>query len=654
MKFDLKRISISRKISGAVMAILIIFAVGTGVIAYYQALNAMRKELSETVLEMAQDGAMYVQSKLDHMIITAVGIASQSAIQSMDWAQQVPVLESETKRLKFMGMGIINPNGIAQYPDGSTADLKDREYFKKALSGKTAFSDIIISRVTNSPVMMLASPIVAESGDVAAVLLIRLDANWLSEITDRIGLGKDGYSYVIDNKGIMIAHGNREFVTQQRNFIKESKINPEYTRLAEMLQKMIKGESGFDEYSFMGSEKIFGYAPVEGTTWSIAIGAEKREVFRNIYAMQIPIIVFSLILLLFGIVISLVISRSLVRPIQETSTIFKDISEGRGDLTKRLQIKSSDEIGDMARYFNSFIEKLQSTIGTITGNAETVASSAVELSSVSAQIATHAKELDTQTLTVASATEQSTTNFETISSSAEEISISVNSVSFAIEEMSTTLNEVSKNCQKELRIAEEAGGHALTSKNVIDRLSDTTKSIVKIVDLINDIADQTNLLALNATIEAASAGDAGKGFSVVANEVKELAKQTAHATDEIQKQIEGMQSSTESAQIAIEQVTRVIEEVNIISQSIVSTVEEQSVTINEIAKTINNVNNSTLEVARNVAESAKGLSEVSTTIGMVSNVVSDTTRGIMQVNLSADELATLSENLKKLLSQFKI
>lgn len=654
MKFNLANMSIGRKITGAVILMLITVTLGIGFLTYNQAQYAIKKQLSETAPEMAEDGAMYVENKLDHMRITADGIAGQEAIRSMDWARQVTVLVSETKRLNFLGMGIIHPDGVAHYPDGSTADLKDRGYFQQAMSGRTVFSDVIISRVTNSPVMMLASPIAGPGRQVEAVLLIRLDANWLSEVTDRIGFGDGGYSYVIDSKGVLIAHKNRDFVIQQKNFIEEAKTHPEFTKLAEMFQKMIKGETGFDEYPFMGSERFFGYAPIGGTTWSIAVGAYKKQVLRHVYAMRLPLALFSFVILLGGIFISVLFSRSLVKPIQETITMLKDISEGRGDLTKRLQAKTRDEIGDMARYFNNFIEKLQAMISSITGNAQTVASSAEKLSTVSTQIVANAEQMNSQTATVASATEQATTNINTISSSAEEISNSVNSVSSAIEEMSATLNEVSKSCQKELRIAVEANKHAANSKDVMDRLGDAAKSIGKIVDMINDIADQTNLLALNATIEAASAGDAGKGFAVVANEVKELAKQTARATDEIQKQIEGMQSNTESARKAILEVTRVIEEVNVISQTIVSAVEEQSVTINEIAKNVNHVSAGTQDVARNVAESAKGLSEVSMTIGNVSNVVSDTTRGITQVNSSADELARLSETLKKLLSQFKI
>lgn len=350
----------------------------------------------------------------------------------------------------------------------------------------------------------------------------------------------------------------------------------------------------------------------------------------------------------------LFIQRLVSNPIDKLHAMLQDIAEGDGDLTKRLDDKNRDEIGELARNFNVFIEKLQGIITTITGNADTVASSSAELSAVSSTIAANSEEMSVQTSMVASATEEASSNINIISSSADVMSQTVNSVASAIEEMSASLNEVARNCKKELDIAEAANNHARGSKEIMDRLGAAAKSINNVVEVINDIADQTNLLALNATIEAASAGDAGRGFAVVATEVKELAKQTAVATQEIEKQIEDMQSNALSAAKAIDQVTKVIAEVNALSQMIVGAVEQQIGTVNEVATSVGSVRSGAEEVARNVTESAKGLSEISHTIAGVNSAVSDTAQGVTQVKRSADDLSRLSENLKALLGQFKV
>lgn len=354
-----------------------------------------------------------------------------------------------------------------------------------------------------------------------------------------------------------------------------------------------------------------------------------------------------------GITILLIIIRIIVSNIYKAKESIQHIAD-QGDLTKRIPIEYQDEIGEMGISINTFIDKLQRILGSIISHAETVASAATELTSVSMQIATNAEEMSAQTSTVASTTELATMNINSISSASEEMSSSADSVATAIEEMSASLNEVSSNCQNELQIVTEANMHAKNSKEVMAKLGSAAKSIGKVIEVINDIADQTNLLALNATIEAASAGDAGKGFAVVANEVKDLAKQTAQATQEIQQQIIEIQTNTESAVQTITAVSEVIEEVNAISHTIVSAVEEQSATINEISRNVSGVNTGTREVSKNVAESAKGLSEVNTTISGVNSAVSETVRGIVQVKTSAVELSKLSEGLKELLVQFQI
>lgn len=291
------------------------------------------------------------------------------------------------------------------------------------------------------------------------------------------------------------------------------------------------------------SPKISYVKALKEWHWIIGTGVYVDDVEARVRAVTFPLVVFVSIVMLFLFALSyFVVSRSILAPVSKTAAGLNEVSNG--DLTQQIEVGSRDEIGRLAEDFNRFVKKLRRTIGAIVDNADTVASSAAALSAVSIQMAGNAEAMSTQTTSVAAVMTQSKTLIDSISASAEAMSVSAASVKDAIEAMSLSLKEVSINCHKEAKIVSEANAHVKNTKDVINHLDVSARSIGKIVEVINDIADQTNLLALNATIEAARAGEAGNGFAVVANEIKALSKQTTEATQEIEKQICEMQTRT--------------------------------------------------------------------------------------------------------------
>jgi len=332
----------------------------------------------------------------------------------------------------------------------------------------------------------------------------------------------------------------------------------------------------------------------------------------------------------------------------------QDLATGNGDLTRRIQLDASDEIGQLGGRFNLFIGKLQEMVGSVVTKAQALKTAADEMSGGAVRLASNAEEMNSQAGAVASSAEQSSANVTAISAAAEEMSTGVTTIATSIEEMSASLGEVAKNCQQESRIAAEADTQTQSTRELMERLGLSAQEIGKVIETINDIADQTNLLALNATIEAASAGEAGKGFAVVASEVKELAHQTAQATQEIGRQIEAMQGDTALAVTAIEKVTKIIEQVNAISQTIVSAVEQQSATVNEVAANVGNANSAASEIARNVSESAQGISEITRNIQGVSSAAGDTAQGVGESRRHIDLLLKLAQEMEEVLRQFKV
>jgi len=314
---------------------------------------------------------------------------------------------------------------------------------------------------------------------------------------------------------------------------------------------------------------------------------------------------------------------AVVAPTQEAGAVLQRIAAG--DLTARSQ---GDYKGDHARMkndINAMAAKLANSMAQIGGNAQTLASSSEELSAVSTQMSSNAEETASQSNVVSAASEQVSKNIQTVAT--------------ATEEMSSSIKEIAKNATEAARIATSAVKTAESTNNTVAKLGESSAEIGQVIKVITSIAQQTNLLALNATIEAARAGEAGKGFAVVANEVKELAKETAKATEDISRKIEAIQTDTKGAVEAIGQISAIINQVNDISNTIASAVEEQTATTNEIA--------------RNVGEAAKGSSQIAENIVSVATAAKSTTEGATNTQTAAQELARMAAELQKLVAQFK-
>jgi methyl-accepting chemotaxis protein len=315
---------------------------------------------------------------------------------------------------------------------------------------------------------------------------------------------------------------------------------------------------------------------------------------------------------------------------EELRTKIDDILEvvnaaSRGDLTKEMTVKGTDSVGQMAEELGHFFANLRGNVTKISQTAQVLAAASQELTSVSQQMAANAEETAAQANVASAAAEQVSTNVNTVATGAEEMGAS-------IKEIAKSANEAAKVATSAVKVAEKTNA-------TVAKLGESSAEIGNVIKVITSIAQQTNLLALNATIEAARAGEAGKGFAVVANEVKELAKQTARATEDISRKIEAIQGDTKGAVEAIAQIGKIINQINDIQNTIASAVEEQTAT--------------TGEISRNVAEAAKGSNEIAQNITGVAQAARSTTEGASHTKNSADDLSKVALDLQKLVSQFK-
>jgi len=353
-------------------------------------------------------------------------------------------------------------------------------------------------------------------------------------------------------------------------------------------------------------------------------------------------------------ILSLLILRAVISPIRKAIAMIRDIAEGEGDLTKRLDVHSKDEIGDLALWFNTFIDNLQNMIGKIASNVIRIRKSSNELSEIARLMAKGSEQTSIKAKNVAMASEEMSSNMNSVASAMGEATNNVNIVATATEEMTATINEIAHNAESARTTTQQAVDEAGYASSQVAELGQAASEIGKVVEAITEISEQVNLLALNATIEAARAGDAGKGFAVVANEIKELARQTAEATLEIKQRVEDIQNSTEGTISHISSITSVVDDVNEIVATIATAVEEQSVTTKEIASNIIQASDSIANVNENVVQSSEVASAITNEINEVTNAAGEMSNNSSHVNQSAEALNDLAQQLDTMVKRFRI
>lgn len=505
------------------------------------------------------------------------------------------------------------------------------------------------------------------------------NGNWKTE-----GLGDSGESYLVGDDYKMRSNSRFLIEDEENYFAAIKKLGTDQQTMdriksfgSTILYQKIETEGVLNALSGKSGSKIIkdyrdvsvlsSYKPlnIKDVNWVLLSEIDEAEAFAPIYALRNSILFWGAIILFFVIIIALGFTETIMTPIKEIVKLTKKL--GEGDLTDSIDIKSKDEMGEMATDLNVSVKNLHNLISELSNTTVKMTESSDDLQSVSTEMSSSAEEMNSQSSAVASATEQISANVSTVASAAEEstsvisniaaiteemsstfqnvaqntdvtaekveematmgqdMSEAVNSVATAVEEMSASFNEVSIRTNKANDISEAASEKISQINKKMENLVESSKEIGKVIDVIKDIADQTNMLALNATIEAAGAGEAGKGFAVVAGEVKELAKQSAEATEVISGQISNIQESTNDAVSSVGEINEIILEIAEISKTIVQSIDEQKSTTNEISSTM--ATNASL--AKGVAENA----------GTVSNLVSDISKSILEATKTATEVA---------------
>ncbi len=352
--------------------------------------------------------------------------------------------------------------------------------------------------------------------------------------------------------------------------------------------------------------------------------------------------------------LSFIVIKTVIGPLNNTIVMLQDIAEGEGDLTRRLDIVSRDEIGNLAKWFNLFIEKIQTIVADVSKNSILLNESSAQLTMISEQMARGTEQTTEKSNMVTAAGKDMSVNMDSVTKAMEDASNNIGMLASASEEMASTISGIAQNTEQAKNITDTAVLKSSSVSEQMNHLSDAAVEIGKVVESIMEISEQVNLLALNATIEAARAGEAGKGFAVVANEIKELANQTSKATGAIKDRVAGIQNSTNETMTGISEISSIVTDINEIVSSIAAAVEEQSVTTSEISSNVSMMSMGITGAAERVAQSNVVSGDIAREMEEVADASNEMAKNSAQVNSNAEDLSRLSEKLAEMVGKFKV
>ena len=663
---------LTRNITLFIALFAVLITMISGGISIFMSRNAVQSEANRALSEMTNLGAEKITDAISNRLLILQEIANRSRTQSMDWATQQSSLKTEIERLGYLDFAVVSLKGEAHYIlEGDKLDLSDRTYVQKALAGEANVSDVLISKKTNSAVLMYAVPI-TNNGKVVGALIARRDGNALFEITDEMGYGEEGYAYIINSDGVTVAHPNRDLVMQQFKPIEASKSDESFVPVAKVFQKVLDEKRGISQYTYKGVPLLYAFEPIEGTNWYLVNTATEEEVFAGSGKLVKTLLSTSFIIILLAVVVSWGLGLSIAKPIVRMTNIVNkqaalDFTKIEDPMLVRLAHRK-DEIGFMTTSLFEMSENVRTLLVNVSDTAEQVSATSEELTATSNQSATASSEVAETINDIAQSAGSQAEYTSEAAGQLKSLSDEIRTNMQQVERMAVNTQEIRAMIDDGLSVISQLSQQAAKNNeasevafNSIIRTNESTAKISDASQMITSISEQTNLLALNASIEAARAGEHGRGFAVVAEEIRKLAEQSRSTTATIDQMLSSLNVDAktavnrmqESEELVKEQannidvVKRTFEEITsavINSEEIVLSVGDSSERM-EGLKT--QVSDRILSLSSLAEENAASTEEASAS-------VEEQTASSIEIASASEDLAKMAQGLQEMISKFKI